>query len=55
MGRRLAAPEKDAIAKLQRITFSTLATLRQHQALATTLRRSPAVSQLLTYRDAEDD
>ena len=55
LGKRLAMPEKDAIAKLQRITFSTLATLRQHQALTTTLRTSPAVSQLLTYRDTEED
>ncbi len=55
MGKRLALPEKDAIAKLQRVTFSVLATLRQHQALTTTLRSSPAVSQLLTYRDTEDD
>jgi putative Mg2+ transporter-C (MgtC) family protein len=55
LGKRLALPEKDSIAKMQRVTFSTLATLRQHQALATTLRSSPAVSQVLTYRDAEDD
>lgn len=55
LGKRLAMPEKDSIAQMQRVTFSTLATLRQHQALTTTLRGSPAVTQLLTYRDVEDD
>ena len=55
LGKRLFPPEKDTIARLQRITFSTMATLRQHQALTATLRGSPAVSQLLTYRDTEDD
>ena len=55
LGKRLAEPEKDAIANLRRFTFSTLATLRQHQALTADLRSSPAVSKLLTYRDTEDD
>jgi putative Mg2+ transporter-C (MgtC) family protein len=55
LDKRLITPEKDMIAHMQRLSFSTLATLRQHQQLATALRASPAVSQLLTFRDMEDD
>jgi putative Mg2+ transporter-C (MgtC) family protein len=55
LDKRLITPEKDVIAQMQRLSFSTLATLRQHQELATALRNSPAVSKLLTFRDLEDD
>ena len=53
--KQLSTPERDAIAKMQRLSFSILATLRQHQELAIALRDSPAVSQLLTFRGMEDD
>jgi putative Mg2+ transporter-C (MgtC) family protein len=55
LDKRLITPEKDVIAHMQRLSFSTLATLRQHQQLASALRNSPGVSQLLTFRDMEDD
>jgi putative Mg2+ transporter-C (MgtC) family protein len=55
MGKRLILPERDSIAHTQRVTFSTLATLRQHKALMAILRASPAIGQLFTYRDVEDD
>ena len=55
LDKRLITPEKDAIAHIQRLSFSTLATLRQHQQLATALRASPAVGQVLTFSDMEDD
>jgi putative Mg2+ transporter-C (MgtC) family protein len=55
LDKRLISPEKDVIAQMQRLSFSTMATLRQHQQLATALRGSPAVSRLLTFRDTEDD
>jgi putative Mg2+ transporter-C (MgtC) family protein len=54
-GKQLSTPVKDAIANMQRLSFSIMATLRQHQQLTTALRDSPAVNQLLTFRDMEDD
>jgi putative Mg2+ transporter-C (MgtC) family protein len=53
--KRLITPDKDVIAHMQRLSFSTMATLRQHQELTAALRASPGVSQLLTFRDMEDD
>lgn len=55
MDKRLISPEKDVIAQLQRLSFSAMGTLRQHQSLAAELRAAPAVKQLLTFRDMEDD
>jgi putative Mg2+ transporter-C (MgtC) family protein len=55
LGKQLATPAIDVIARMQRLSFSTLATLRQHQQLAAALRDAPGVSQLLSFRDMEDD
>jgi putative Mg2+ transporter-C (MgtC) family protein len=54
-GKRLVDPERDAIAHVQRISFSILGTRRQHELLAAALRASPGVSQLHTFHDAEDE
>ena len=55
LGKRLAALERDSICQVQRVIFSTLGTLRQHELLKETLRSSPAVGKLLTFRDTEDE
>jgi putative Mg2+ transporter-C (MgtC) family protein len=55
LDKRLAGPEKDAIAQMQRLSFSVFATLRQHQQLTTALRGSPVIKQVLTFNDMEDD
>jgi putative Mg2+ transporter-C (MgtC) family protein len=54
-GKRLVDPERDAIAQLQRVSFSVLATLGQHKRLMASLRSAPAIGRLLTYHDAEDE
>jgi putative Mg2+ transporter-C (MgtC) family protein len=54
-GKRLFEPERDAIAQLQRISFSVLGTSSQHKFLMATLRASPVIGQLFTYHDAEDE
>jgi putative Mg2+ transporter-C (MgtC) family protein len=54
-GKRFADPEKDTVAQIQRISFSVLATLRQHKTLTAALRASPVIGQLITFHDAEDE
>jgi putative Mg2+ transporter-C (MgtC) family protein len=54
-GKRLVEPERDAIAQLQRVSFSVLGTRGQHKTLMATLRAAPTVGQLITYHDAEDE
>ena len=54
-GKRLFQPERDAMAQLQRICFSVLATSGQHKLMIATLKGSPAVGKLITYHDAEDE
>ena len=54
-GKRLFEPEKDVVARLQRISFSVLGTSGQHKNLINTLRASPVVGKLITFHDAEDE
>jgi putative Mg2+ transporter-C (MgtC) family protein len=55
LGKRLFEPERDAIAQLQRISFSVLGTSSQHKTLIASLRASPSIGKLVTYHDAEDE
>jgi putative Mg2+ transporter-C (MgtC) family protein len=55
LGKRLFEPERDAIAQLQRISFSVLGTSSQHKTLIASLRASSSVNKLVTYHDAEDE
>jgi putative Mg2+ transporter-C (MgtC) family protein len=52
---RLTDVQTDAIGDLQRISFPLAATKRQHERLRGELNANPEISQLLTFRDAEDD
>jgi putative Mg2+ transporter-C (MgtC) family protein len=54
-GKRFTDPQRDAIAQVQRISFSVLGTQGQHKMLMATLRASPGIDQLHTYHDAEDE
>ncbi len=54
-GIRLTDIERDAIAKIQRVSFPVLATHREHLQLEATLRSDAAVDRLLTFHDLEDE
>jgi putative Mg2+ transporter-C (MgtC) family protein len=54
-GKRFIDPQRDAIAQIQRISFSVLGTLSQHKVLMAALRASPVIGQLITFHDAEDE
>jgi putative Mg2+ transporter-C (MgtC) family protein len=54
-GKRFVDPERDAVAQIQRISFSVLATVSQHKSLTASLRASPVIGQLITFHDAEDE
>ena len=52
---RLYGVERDAIGVLQRISFSFSATRRRHEKMRTLLLAEPAISELKTFRDSEED
>ena len=54
-GERLADVAQDAIGELQRVSFSIIATKKQHERLRTKLEAEPCIDKLLTFRDPEDD
>ena len=54
-GERLADYQADAIGALQRISFSVIATRRQHERIIAGLRAEPAIDALLHFRDPEED
>ena len=54
-GQRLCDLERDEIGGLQRISFSLSAPKKKHDLLRTQLTQEPAISQLLTFRDPEED
>ncbi len=54
-GKRFVDPERDAVAQIQRVSFSVLATLSQHKSMMAALRASPVIGQLITFHDAEDE
>jgi putative Mg2+ transporter-C (MgtC) family protein len=54
-GTRLPDVQKDAIGGVQRVSFSLLATKKNHERLRAQLAAEPAISTLLTFHDPEDD
>jgi putative Mg2+ transporter-C (MgtC) family protein len=54
-GERLTDVQNDAIGDLQRVSFALSATKRQHDRLRVKLLSEPAISELFTFRDLEED
>jgi putative Mg2+ transporter-C (MgtC) family protein len=54
-GERLTAVERDTIGVLQRVSFPLVATNKQHKLIKEKLLSEPAIDQVLTYRDLEED
>lgn len=54
-GQRLADVAQDSIGKLQRVSFTIIATTKQHQRLRSKLEAEPSIDKLLTFCDPEDD
>jgi putative Mg2+ transporter-C (MgtC) family protein len=52
---RLYGVERDAIGVLQRVSFSLSATKRRHEHMRKLLLVEPAISELKTFRDPEED
>jgi len=52
---RLSGVERDSIGLLQRVSFSLSATRRRHERIRALLLAEPAISQLKTFRDPEED
>jgi len=54
-GERLAEFSSNPIGDLQRVTFTIIATKRQHERICGKLRSEPAIDRLLNFRDPEED
>ena len=54
-GQRLAEVSQDAIGNLQRVSFTIVASNRQHKQLRDRLAAEPCIDKLLTFGDPEDD
>ena len=54
-GERLACVERDAIGELQRVSFTVVATKKEHDRLRERLLSEPAIDALFTFRDLEED
>jgi putative Mg2+ transporter-C (MgtC) family protein len=54
-GERLQVADKDAIGALQRISFTLTATKNQHARVRQQLISEPAIDDLRTFRDPEED
>ena len=54
-GLRLFGVERDAIGVMQRVSFSLSATKRKHEHIRRILLAEPAISELKTFRDTEED
>ena len=52
---RLSGVERDTIGVLQRVSFSLSATRRRHEHMHNLLAAEPAISELKTFRDPEED
>jgi putative Mg2+ transporter-C (MgtC) family protein len=52
---RLSTMDRDAIGVVQRVSFSVSATRRRHEHLQARLAGEPAISELKTFRDSEED
>jgi putative Mg2+ transporter-C (MgtC) family protein len=54
-GQRLADVAQDSIGKLQRVSFTIIATNKQHQRLRAKIEAEPSIEKVLTFRDPEED
>lgn len=52
---RLYGVDRDSIGVMQRVSFSLSATRRRHEHLSKRLLAEPSISELKTFRDAEED
>jgi putative Mg2+ transporter-C (MgtC) family protein len=52
---RLCDVERDVIGEMQRVSFAVIATNKKHQRLCGQLLAEPAIDQLLTFHDPEED
>jgi putative Mg2+ transporter-C (MgtC) family protein len=55
IGERLSAVERDEIGGVERISFSLSATKKKHEQLRAQIAEEPSISELLTFRDPEED
>ncbi len=54
-GERLPSPDRDAIGDLQRVSFTLVATKKEHERLYSRLLGEPSIDALFTFRDPEED
>jgi putative Mg2+ transporter-C (MgtC) family protein len=47
--------DRDNVAGLERVSFSVLATPKEHQQLLTQLRASDATDQVVVFRDLQEE
>jgi putative Mg2+ transporter-C (MgtC) family protein len=52
---RLAGVERDVIGEMQRLSFTVIATKKEHEKLRSQLIAVPAIDALHTFRDLEED
>ncbi len=55
LGQRMHVLDHDNVAGLERVSFSVLATKREHQGLLKQLREDDATDQVVVFRDLEDE
>ena len=53
--RRLSGLDKDVIGEIERISFSVSATSRGHKRLLAAFKGAPAIDEVLTFGDPEDE
>jgi putative Mg2+ transporter-C (MgtC) family protein len=54
-GQRLSEVTRDTIGKLERVSFTIIATKKQHELLGRKLETETSIDRLLTFRDPEED
>ncbi len=54
-GERFTGYESDSIGSLQRVSFTIIATKKEHQRIRGALLAEPAIDTLLNFRDPEED
>jgi putative Mg2+ transporter-C (MgtC) family protein len=54
-GERFTGYESDSIGNLQRVSFTIIATKKEHQRIRGALLAEPAIDELLNFRDPEED
>jgi putative Mg2+ transporter-C (MgtC) family protein len=54
-GERFTGYESDSIGNVQRVSFTIIATKKEHQRIRGALLAEPAIDELLNFRDPEED